>query len=378
MTRKRRQIRFKIMVLILIFMLILGGVKLIKTAKSLLGYGALDFQTIVTIDYENEKNLIVLPFKEDMIIYNENKLKRVTLAGEEKWKKEKVAKDPIMRTGGNLIFLANKETGQITAYDDGGNIVWEVDLKKSIGDFVCNKEGIIALYYENEENSEIHIFNMEGKEAGKIRVDQGTIIDINISDEEGNVAISVMGIEKNKIETNVALYAKEGKLLGGNTYTNQIISNVFFSDNNQIMCVGDKKLMVFSKEDALLGSIDIPGDVNRVAWNQQGFIAMHLIDNRRTIIDTKNRNYIWIVEMEGKEESKIPIQGEVLGMDSKGENVVAFTDRTLYFIFKKGKQLMEKKIHNDIQSVYMFSDNKLILVLKNKIEIMQVKNKSKD
>jgi hypothetical protein len=102
---------------------------------------------------------------------------------------------------------------------------------------------------------------------------------------------------------------------------------------------------------------------------------MHLVDNKKSILDTKNRNYISIVDMEKTEVDPIPIQGEIRGITTKGDHIIAFTDRTLYIISKKGKEVMEKKINNDIQAVYIISEDQLSLVLKDKIEIMQIKYK---
>ncbi|QEK13512.1 PQQ-like beta-propeller repeat protein [Crassaminicella thermophila] len=373
MSRKRRPFRFKIFVLLALCILILGGAKLFNITRNFLGYGELGFQKIGTINYEKGKNLTIHPLKEEIVVYDGKILSLYNLQGDEKWSQEKEIKNAIIKSSENLFFLTDKKKGEITAYNDQGSVIWSVNLKKPISDLVCNNEGYIALYCENKENSEIYILNMNGKEEGKIIISKGTIIDITISEKEQLIALSIMNIENNKIKTNVVLYTKEGRLIGGNTYDEEIITNLFFSDDNRLMNVGDDKLLVFGKEKGVLWKKYISDTINRVAWNDQGFIGMHIINNKKTIIDTKNRNHIWLVGIDGTEISKIPIRGEVLGMDTKDNHVVAFTDRTLYLIFKKGQKVIEKKVNNDIKNVYMLPHDRLMLVFKNKIEIMQVK-----
>ncbi|MCT4605834.1 MAG: DUF5711 family protein [Marinisporobacter sp.] len=376
MARKRRPLRFKIFVLIFMCLMVVGGMKVVELVQNFFGDHVLDFQKMATIQYEKDKDLIVQPFKKEMIVYNKNKLKVFNLEGIEKWSLEKDVKSPLVKTSENLIYLVDREVGTITAINIQGNILWDLSLEKPIRDLVCNKEGRIVLYSEEKDKRSIHILNKEGKETGKVIVNNGNIMGIAIA-ENGMIAVSVMNVDKNKIETNVALYSSGGKLLGGHKYDQeeQIVSNLFFSQDQRLMNVGDSQLMVFSKEDRVVWEKKLADAMHRIAWNEQGFLIMHLVDNKKSILDTKNRNYISIVDMEKTEVDPIPIQGEIRGITTKGDHIIAFTDRTLYIISKKGKEVMEKKINNDIQAVYIISEDQLSLVLKDKIEIMQIKYK---
>jgi hypothetical protein len=356
--------------------MVVGGMKAIELVQNFFGDHVLDFQKMATIEYEKDKNIIVQPFKKEMIVYNKNKLKTFNLEGIEKWSLEKTVKNPLVKTSENSIYLVDRELGTITAVNIQGTVLWDISLEKPIRDFVCNREGRIAFYSEEKDKSSIHILNTEGKETGKVSINNGNIMAMAISDN-GMIAVSVMNIDKNKIETNVALYSSGGKLLGGHKYDKeeQIVSNLFFSEDQRLMNVGDSQLMVFSKEDRVVWEKKLADSIHQIAWNEKGFIIMYLVDNKKSILDTKNRNYISIVDMEKTEVEPIPIKGDVLGITTKGDNIVAFTDRTLYIILKKGKELMEKKINNDIQSVYIISEEQLALVLKDKIEIMKIKYK---
>jgi hypothetical protein len=356
--------------------MVVGGMKVVELVQNFFGDHVLDFQKMATIQYEKDKDLIVQPFKKEMIVYNKNKLKVFNLEGIEKWSLEKDVKSPLVKTSENLIYLVDREVGTITAINIQGNILWDLSLEKPIRDLVCNKEGRIVLYSEEKDKRSIHILNKEGKETGKVIVNNGNIMGIAIA-ENGMIAVSVMNVDKNKIETNVALYSSGGKLLGGHKYDQeeQIVSNLFFSQDQRLMNVGDSQLMVFSKEDRVVWEKKLADAMHRIAWNEQGFLIMHLVDNKKSILDTKNRNYISIVDMEKTEVDPIPIQGEIRGITTKGDHIIAFTDRTLYIISKKGKEVMEKKINNDIQAVYIISEDQLSLVLKDKIEIMQIKYK---
>ena len=120
-------------------------------------------------------------------------------------------------------------------------------------------------------------------------------------------------------------------------------------------------------------SEEIPGTVRRVAWNPQGWAAIHLSDYKNTILDPKNQNLIWFMDSNGKGIGRTAVEGNLLGLHSRGNHLAAFTERTVYVYEKSGKFLAEKKISNDIQTVYLLSSNRLAVLFKNKLEIFEWK-----
>ncbi|WZL73126.1 DUF5711 family protein [Clostridiaceae bacterium 35-E11] len=376
MGRKKKPMRFKIFILMMVCLLTFGGMKLIHMMTSVLQNKDISFEKIKTIAYREDKNGGIYSFQNGIFIYGHNQLKFYDTQGNEQWMVEKELYDPMVKSSENLLFLADKETGEISAIDFKGNIQWSFYIEKSLKNMETNQQGYIGLYTEEEGGKkEILVLNPQGKEEGSIEVTKGTILDISMADGQDLLAISVLDTQENKIESKVVLYTKTGQLLGGNQYENQLITHVFFSEDHRLMNVGDEKLIGFSKEKGLLWSKEMLGAMNKIAWDQSGLIAINIADSKKGIMDTKNQNYIWVVDMEGTDISKTAVKGNILGMDIKKGNIIAFTERTLYFISKEGKQWGEKKINNDIQGAYILSNNKILVALKNKLEIMQIKYK---
>jgi hypothetical protein len=135
-------------------------------------------------------------------------------------------------------------------------------------------------------------------------------------------------------------------------------------------------LIAFDKGKGLLWSKEMDASLNRVSWNEEGFGVLSLVNNKKMIMDTKNRNYLMMMNMDGEEMGRVPMKGEILGVDTKGNHITAFTKRTLYFFSRTGKELGEKKVHSDIYGVHMLTDDRMVLVLNNKLEIMKVKYKN--
>ena len=346
--------------------------------KNLLGYGELEFKKMATIPLRDKNKSLIQPFEQNFIVYEPSTqtLHAYGLDGQERWVFEEKIKDPILNSTPTHLYIGEKATGRIFCVDTLGNIDWQINLERSLRMLRSNVRGYVAVYSEdNNEKGAVYIFDMEKKQRGIINLNQGNLMDMTLSQEADLLALSVMSIPNDKIESNVVLYNMEGKLLGGNKYGGDIISRIYAGKEQKIVNVGDKKVIGFSKEKGLLWNKEIEDSISKTVWSEDGFIVLALINNKKTIIDAKNRNKIAIIDLEGNELSKIPLKGEVLGIDTKDERIVAFTDRTIYLLSKDGKDPIERKVNNDIQSIHMIEKDRLALVFSDKIEILRVKFK---
>ncbi|MTI57131.1 DUF5711 family protein [Geosporobacter ferrireducens] len=360
------------------FVFVVGSTQVIGKIKNLLGYGELELKKIATISLRDKNKALVRGFEQNFMVYEPatQTLQAYGLEGQEKWVFEEKIENPIFSNTATHLYIAERETGRIFCVDSLGSIDWQIDLERTIRMLQSSERGYVAVYSEDEEEKGIvHIFDMEKKQRGKISLNQGYLMDMTLSQEADLLALSVMSIANDKIESNVILYNMEGKLLGGNKYDGDIISRVYAGREQQIVNIGDKKVIGFSKEKGLLWNKEIEDSIGKTAWSEEGFIVLGLVNNKKTIIDTKNRNRVSIIDQEGKELNKLPVKGEVLGIDIKDDRIVAFTDRTLYLLSKDDKDLIEKKVNNDIQSVHMVDKDRLALVFNDKIEIIRVKFK---
>lgn len=364
--------------IVVLFVFVMGSAQVVGKVKNLLGYGELEFKKIANISLRDKNKALAWDFEQNFMVYEPaaKTLQAYGLDGQEKWVFEEKIENPIFSNTTTHLYIAEREKGRIFCVDSLGNIDWQTDLERKIRMIQSSERGYVAVYSEDEEEKGVvQIFDLEKKQRGKINLNQGNLMDMTLSQEADFLALSIMSIANDKIESNVVLYSMEGKLLGGNKYDGDIISRVYAGKEQQIVSIGDRKVIGFSKEKGLLWNKEIEDSISKTAWSEEGFVVLGLFNNKKTIIDTKNRNRISIIDLEGKELSRLPLKGEILGIDIKDGHIVAFTDRTLYLMSKDDKEPIEKKVNNDIQSVHMIEKDRLALVFNDKIEIVRIKFK---
>ncbi len=373
MRKKKRPLRFWIIMFLFFGILTWGTFKIIYFAQGIFNKNMISFQKINTIDHKEDKNFYTCPFQNGMAIYDQDIIKLYDEKGDEEWAVRKKIINPMIVTAKNILFLGNKSTGEVVAINNKGKIIWSFNLNNSFRKLKASEEGYLAIHIESSEtNEKIVIINPNGNTEGEVVLSDSIIIDFDIA-EKGFIAVSAMDIENDEIHSNIILYSFKGKLLGGNKYDEEIISNLFFSSDSELFYVGTGSIGRFNKEKGLRWSKEVSDTIRGFTWNPQGWIAISMADFKKTITDLKNQNYILIIDNSGKETGKYVVNGNILGLASRQNNLAAFTERTLY-IFKKGaKQIADKKISNDIQDVYLLPQDRLALVFKNKTEIFQIK-----
>ncbi|MDF2548607.1 MAG: PQQ-like beta-propeller repeat protein [Anaerosolibacter sp.] len=376
MARKRKARTRVLVMVIIIIVFIIGSAKGITMIKNLMGRGEMEFSKLGVIQYDRSENTDIQAYGNNVAVYSDGTLTVYNDQGTALWEIKQPIERPKLVSSEQLLFLGDKEKGNIFCFDTLGNPIWTVESGQKIEDMVSN-QGFVVMWSKGEEQgSTIFIYDVSGKQKGTIKLGKGDIIDGAISKDGSVVALSVLDIENDKIETNVILYGADGKLLGGNKYDNQVIPKLFFHEDNRLFNVGDHKLIGFDKSKGLLWSKEMDASLNRVSWNEEGFVVLSLVNNKNMIMDTKNRNYLMMMNMDGQEIGRVPMKAEVLGVDTKGKNITAYTKRTLYFFTKTGKELGEKKVNSDIHGVHMLTEDRMVLVLNNKLEITKVKYKN--
>ncbi len=373
MRKKRKPLRFWIFLLLFFGILGWGIFQITDIVWGIFSKEKAVFHKIHTIPYQEDEKSFTHPFQTGIAIYDQEKIYLYDEKGQERWVVSKKIDSLIAACAKDILFCGDKNTGEITAIDSKGKNLWSVALDASLIKLKSNEAGYLAVHIKNSQKQEkIVLVNPKGKITGEILLTEGSILDFAVS-EDKIIGISAVNIENDELGSYILFYSIEGEVLGGNQGSEEVISNVFFDSKSNLFSIGTENLSSFDQKGGLRWSEEIPGTVRKIAWNPQGWAAIHLSDYKNTILDPKNQNLIWFMDSNGKGIGRTAVEGNLLGLHSRGNHLAAFTERTVYVYEKSGKFLAEKKISNDIQAVYLLPSNRLAVLFKNKLEIFEWK-----
>lgn len=379
MANKKKRLRKRrfVLSLLIIAAIIFGIIKFAEILKPVLGYKSIGLKRISTIEYTTRKQdrdrVNINSFEERVIKFEKNKLVTYDLNGEKLWEKELKMKDPIIRGNKDNIVVVNPTNGKIFYIDYRGEIKLENSLDKEVIDVEINSNGYVLAMLKKE----IFVFHPNGEIVSNFNIPKGEVFDGDLSEDNNTIALTILNVEEKKFYSNILFYSLDGKVLAGKKYDNDIIYKIFLINDSNLLALSDSRVLMISEDDKNNNVIwvkEFEENLNKGVLSNQGILVLGLINKENTIIDTKNRNIICQLNLDGNILNKTPIAGEVLGLDVIDDEILVFTDRTIYILDKKGEIILERKINRDIKTVKWISKKNILITYKDRLEIMSLDN----
>lgn len=379
MANKKKRLRKRrfVLSLLIIAAIIFGIIKFAEILKPVLGYKSIGLKRISTIEYTTRKQdrdrVNINSFEERVIKFEKNKLVTYDLNGEKLWEKELKMKDPIIRGNKDNIVVVNPTNGKIFYIDYRGEIKLENSLDKEVIDVEINSNGYVLAMLKKE----IFVFHPNGEIVSNFNIPKGEVFDGDLSEDNNTIALTILNVEEKKFYSNILFYSLDGKVLAGKKYDNDIIYKIFLINDSNLLALSDSRVLMISEDDKNNNVIwvkEFEENLNKGVLSDQGILVLGLINKENTIIDTKNRNIICQLNLDGNILNKTPIAGEVLGLDVIDDEILVFTDRTIYILDKKGEIILERKINRDIKTVKWISKKNILITYKDRLEIMSLDN----
>lgn len=353
--------------------MIFGIIKLGTGIKSILGGKNVSLKRVGSIEYidkkQDEGKVNVDTFNQYIFKFEKNKLSAYSKVGDKVWEKELgINGDAIIRGNLSNIVAVSSLSGEIYYIDYEGNTKVQINIEKEILDIEINDSGYVLVMLEQE----IYVLDPDGEVVSNFVIPKGEVFDGTLSQDNTKVALTILAVEDKKFYSNIIFYSLDGKVLAGKKYDNDIIYKIFLTDANKLLALGNNKVLMLSEEDEILWEKRFEEIINKGIFSDKELLVLNLVSEKNTIIDTKSRNLIGQLDSGGNILNKIPVAGEVAGLDVIDDMIAVFTDRTIYIFGKKGNTILEKKINKDIKNIKWISKKNLLVIYKNKMEIMTI------
>lgn len=352
--------------------MIFGGIKLVGFLGSILSDKDLNLKKTEAIEYTERKKesskVNIKSFNGYIIKFEEKKLSTYNEDGDKLWEKELNIDNSILRGNKENIVVVDSLKGKIYYIDYEGKIKMEKSVDKEIMDVKINNNGYVFIMLENE----ILAFDDSGEVVSNFTIPKGEIIDGDLSPDNSTIALTILVVEEKKFYSNILFYSLDGKVLAGKKFDNEVIYKIFLNKDNNLLVLSDNSMLMMTVQDNILWEKDIEEALNKGMLTEDELLVLNLVKKTNTIIDTKNRNLISQIDLNGNVLSRTPVAGEVLGLDVIDDRIAVFTDRTIYILDKKGDKIIEKKINKDLKSISWVSKKKLLIVYRGKLEIMEI------
>lgn len=272
------QIMFKrkiiAIVIVAIVIIALAGVYTFKAKNKV--YTKIEVTSKVNLDMTLDREFIdfgkgILAYNKDGISYYNGKKEVFNVAY--------TMTNPVVATSDSYVVVAEKNASNIVLIKNDGSQT-TMTATYAIVDIDVSNQGVVVATLDDGQANYIEFYDKDGTRlvSGRTVLEgDGFPVDISISDDATRLVVSYLSISEGKAQSKVVFYNytsvgenEVDRIVGGfNQYTDTIVPDVEFINNNTAIAVGDNMFSVYSIDEkpSLVHEEEFNDKINSVFYN---------------------------------------------------------------------------------------------------------------
>lgn len=318
----------------------------------------------VTVPMEMAGQSEFIGFKGNIVSAHTNYMSLIGSDGSTIWENTTTIVNPILKTAGNYLLLAEKGGRKICLYNDS-KLIYEIDTEDNILNCSVSSNGdVIAVTDKASYKGAAVVFNREGKQIFAWSSGSDNIISADISPTSRRVAVSLLNTD-DKVRSTVQLFnINEEKSYAQVIFEDTIIFDTKFNGDT-LSVFGDNCIAGIYAQGELIYDKRFD-DVEFVHYgtDEEGNKILLFDNTNIPLINIYNRNAALKYQLSPEELPDF--------VDIWGKYIVYNSGRNIIY-GRAGKSRLEKYTASmDIKELMLIDDNTLVIVYSNNIEIVKV------
>lgn len=330
------------------------GVKEEKLAKASSKIIAL--KNAYAYSYASYKSGLLCALDGALVFYGKN--------GDEQWRNEILCASSILKTSGDYILVAEKNSNKIYLFK-GEKKLWEISSESSVINADVSKNGDVVIISDKQNyKGAVTVFNKKGDIVYQWNSGKYEVIDADISYSSRILAVSLLNTDSGA-DTKILLFdIKESESSSNLDFKDSIVFDVEFCGET-LNTIADNKIIGINTKGKVLWTKEFEEKkLNRYAIENSGY--------KLCVFDNSNTSEIHIISSRG---------GEKYSFETR-----AFPDKTVildgYILYNDGRQIIfsglsgnNPKKYNctrDIYDIYIIDSGAVAVIYNSGIEFINM------
>lgn len=204
-------------------------------------------EEIFSLQYDPAIQTTITTGKDGVLVINKSGISEYTTSNTPVWVRDFSMQNPIIDTFGGRFVIGESNGKKLIAFENR-NKIWEYELKNEIKKVFINKEGFVGVIFAQTGYKSGFLFlNPEGKEICTKLFAKTTLIDLDISPNGKSVAMIEADTSSATVSSAVSFLSDKGEIVHSSLENDILLSGIRFMDNNNVVCVGDTRLIKIDK-----------------------------------------------------------------------------------------------------------------------------------
>ncbi|MGE5614968.1 MAG: DUF5711 family protein [Bacillota bacterium] len=267
--------------------------------------------------------------------------------------------DPIVKTNGSLLVVADRGMGDISVLD-GRTVRWSEKLDASILNADISREGYVTVITTaRRDNNEIRVFEPNGIECFRKIIANDYAVSACVSPSSENLVLSAIGTEAAGAFSRYKFYNMEGEDIATLGFSAEdgsapeLVPLFRYNNDGSIFAAGDRAV----------ASVNADG---KLAWKKmfRNVAGTGLVGDKQLAVAAEDEkgSLLRIYDAEGEELASISLEGKPKGLNAQKGVIAVNTKDTAYFYDNRCRNFSKYSSRSGIKQVLLFNRQHAVVV----------------
>lgn len=307
------------------------------------------YEIVKEREYKWINGSTVLELKGNILAYSKDGMSCTDQNGKVLWNQTYEMQNPIVVQNGDKVAIGDYN-GRTIYVCSTSKIMGTISTNLPIRNLTVSEEGIVAAVLEDSNVNWIKVFTVDGSNPITVKTqmkNSGYPLAVAFSPNSDLLGVSYLHMNEGKTATRIAFYNfgevgqnYQDKLVSTYEYSGMIVPNLYFTDNEHCVAVGDNRLMFYQGGK-------IPKSIKEELL-EKGTIEALYVSNGYTGIcfgndDTENRYLMKVYDSMGQNRFQYCYPFECTGFLVANEWALIYNEAECRMITLQGKEKLTQQ-----------------------------------
>lgn len=326
------------------------------------------------IEYLQSDHPIFTVYKDYIVKCTADSIKFYSKDGQEIFSKNLTLKNPIIRTNGKELLLADTGSKEVYVFKDK-DLKWNYKMDGAIINAQIDQSGHVAIVHEAKGyKSAVTVFNQQGGPFFTRNIAEAIAINANASPKAQHVTTTMLdtsGIDSmSQIEVTNILGSPVGEKITG---VGDLLTNILYMDSELAVCVGNKTVIGVDADNKEKWRISEENDRIASSARLDGKnVLLAAISNDKSLLTSDLSSKVLKVNSDGKVSEVYKSEGYIKNISANDGVIGINLGNEVVFVSSSGKKLGSFVPKIDVNQVNILSSNEAAVITKTAVEIIKI------
>lgn len=338
-----------------------------------------DYEVIRESESIGSSDSVMKNYNGNVLCYSRDGISAYNKKGEQLWNQTYEMQSPIVSVAGEYVAAGDYKGNLIYIMNSSGTC-GQISTNKVLLDVSVSEKGIVTAVLDDDTTTWLNLYTIEGESVVDIKtsMDQtGFPLKSSISPDNQKMAVSYLKAKGNGIGTSIAFYNFGGvgqnvmnKVVSGFDYDDMVIPFIHYINENDLVAVGENKLLVFSGKQIpeLKAEADIDEDIESVFWGDSYTALVYKNE------DGEDKYRLDVYDLNAKQILSKTFDIEYSDIVLDNGNIIIYNEATVYIWNKKGLEKYQGDLGGSIKAIIPTQSKTKYIVVRNEgMEVVKLK-----